>query len=143
MATSYVHAQASARKFGGVPEDYIKIHEFIDSSKKIFGDVRHRSMFHHTAGPWICQEVFGHYIEITDGDGNVLLDKNNRPRRVVVREIAENHIIEDLGCIPSPADWINCMECKAWMGGKRNKLVSKEDLLGGSDVRSNENLSDK
>jgi len=136
MATSYVHAQASARKFGGVPEDYIKIHEFIDSSKAAFGDVRHRSQFHHTQGPWICQQVFGHYIEITDGQGNVLLDKSSRPRKVMVREIAENHIIEDLGCIPSPGDWLNCMDCKAWMGGKRNKLVSKDNFLGGSDAEA-------
>ena len=36
MATSYRHAEASARKFGGQAEDYLKIHEFIDSSKKTF-----------------------------------------------------------------------------------------------------------
>ncbi len=121
MATSYIHAQASARKFGGKPEDYIKIHEFIDSSKKSFGDVRHRAMFHHTQGPWICQEVFGHYIEITLDSGKI--------KKVMVREIAENHIVEDLGCIPSPADWYNCMDCKVWMGGKRNKVISRGAFL--------------
>lgn len=129
MATSYIHAQASARKFGGVPEDYIKIHEFIDSSKKMVGDVRHRSMYHNTAGPWLCQEIFGHFIEITDGEGNKLLDKNKRTRKVMVREIAEHHIVEDLGWIPSPADWLKCMECKTWMGGKRNKIMNKTEFL--------------
>lgn len=121
MATSYVHAQASARKFGGSPEDYLKIHEFIDSSKKAFGDVRHRAFFHNTFGPWICQEVFGVAIEITTKSGKV--------KKVAVREIAESHIVEDLGCIPSPGDWLCEMTCKPWMGGKRNKLVLKEEFL--------------
>ena len=121
MATSYVHAQASARKFGGEPEDYLQIHEFIDSSKKAFGDVRHRAFFHNTFGPWICQEVFGVYITITT--------KAGKEKRVAVREIAESHIIEDLGCIPSPGDWLCEMTCQPWMGGKRNKLVLKEEFL--------------
>lgn len=134
MATSYVHAQASARKFGGVPEDFIKIHEFIDSSKASFGDVRHRAMFHNTIGPWLCQEMFGHYVELTDGSGNKLLDKNNRTRKAMVREIAESHIIEDLGCIPSPGDWLNCMECKTWMGGKRNKVIKASEFAENNNV---------
>jgi hypothetical protein len=121
MATSWVHAEASARKFGGKPEDYIKIHEFIDSSKKAFGDVRHRAFFHNTFGPWICQEIFGVYITV--------VTKSGKKRRVAVREIAESHIIEDLGCIPSPGDWLNCMECKNWMSGKKNKILSKGEFL--------------
>lgn len=38
MAPSYMHAEASARKFGGKPEDYLAIHEFIDRTKQSFGD---------------------------------------------------------------------------------------------------------
>ena len=117
MAQSYEHAKASARHFGGKPEDYIKIHEFIDQSKRSYGDVRHRAMFHHTAGPWVCQEVFGHTII------------NAESKKINVRQIAENHITEDLGCIPSPSDWYDCMNCKAWMGGKRNKFIGREELL--------------
>lgn len=62
---SWNHAQSAARKWGGRPEDYIAIHEFVDSSKKIIGDVRHRSMYHHTTGVWLCQEVFGRTITVT------------------------------------------------------------------------------
>lgn len=121
MATSYKHAEASARKFGGKPEDYIKIHEFIDSSKQSFGDVRHRAMYHHTHGPWLAQEIFGHYVEVVTGSG--------KKRRISVREIVENHIVEDLGWIPSPADWFNCMDCKVWMGGKQNKVIARGKFL--------------
>lgn len=121
MATSWKHAEASARRFGGVPEDYLKIHEFIDETKKQFGDVRHRALMHNTWGPWICQQVFGPAITITTESG--------KTRTVAVREIAEGHIVEDLGCIPSVDDWLKCMECKTWMGGKRNKFIGREDFL--------------
>jgi hypothetical protein len=121
VANSYIHAQASARHFGGTPEDYIAIHEFIDSSKKSIADPRHRSMYHNTQGPWLVQEIFGRYITITGKDG--------KEKRVPTREVAENHIVEDLGWIPSPADWLSCMECKVWMSGKRNKFIGREELL--------------
>lgn len=122
MAQSYIHAETSARHFGGVPEDYIKIHEWIDQYKDSFGDVRHRAFLHHTKGPWLAQDVFGHYIEIFD-------KKAQKTKKILVREIAENHIIEDLGCLPSPGDWADCMSCKVWMGGKRNKFIGREELL--------------
>ncbi len=121
MATSYRHAEASARKFGGRPEDYLKIHEFIDSSKKAFGDVRHRALYHNTVGPWLCQEIFGPVIEITTTSGKV--------KKIAVREIAESHIIEDLGCIPEVGDWLNCMDCKNWMSGKKTSIINKGELL--------------
>lgn len=121
MAQSYVHAEVSARHFGGTPDDYIAIHEWIDQFKSTLGDVRHRAMLHHSTGPWMAQEVFGRFIEITDKDGN--------NKRILVRDIAENHIVEDMGCLPSPNDWLCNMTCKAWMGGKRNKFIGREELL--------------
>jgi hypothetical protein len=44
--------------------------------------------------------------------------------------LRENHIVEDLGWIPSPDDWAECMNCVVWMGGKRNNYVGREELLG-------------
>ena len=120
MAQSYLHAEASARHFGGVPEDYIKIHEWIDQYKGDFGDVRHRLFLHHTKGPWMAQDVFGRFIEVV---------KEGKTKKVLVRDIAENHIVEDLGCIPSPGDWADCLNCHVWMGGKRNKFIGREEML--------------
>lgn len=107
---SYHHAKSSARKWGGEPADYLDIHEWIDSSKKIIGDVRHRSLHHHTHGVWIAQQVFG----VTRTIGR---------HEIPVREIAERHILEDLGWLPSPADYIKGMPIEPWMGGKLHKLV--------------------
>jgi hypothetical protein len=122
---SYLHAQASAKKFGGTPEDYLPIHEWVDQFKATLGDVRHRAMLHHSKGPWMAQEVFGRFIEIEKKTGG--------KKKIMVRDIAENHIFEDLGWLPSPADWMACMECKAWMGGRQHKLVSRTDFLGDSN----------
>lgn len=119
---SYLHAQASARKWGGTPEDYLPIHEWIDQFKSTFGDIRHRAMLHHAKGPWMAQEVFGPAITINrqNGEGT---------KKVMVRDIAEHHIVEDLGWLPSPADFLACMECKVWMSGKQEKIVSREDFI--------------
>ncbi|MCX4554121.1 hypothetical protein [Streptomyces sp. NBC_01500] len=38
---SWNHAVSAAKKWGGQPEHYLPIEEFIDSSKKVLGDARH------------------------------------------------------------------------------------------------------
>mgnify|MGYP001581457223 CR=1 FL=1 len=118
---SYYHAVSAARKWGGIPEDYLQIHEFIDSSKQVIGDIRHRSVYHHTLGVWLCQEVFGKTLTI---------QKDRSTIQVPVRLIAERHIIEDLGCLPSPADYIKNMPIEAWMSGAQRKEVPLSHILG-------------
>ena len=112
---SWHHAVSAAHKWGGTPEDYIEIEEFIDSSKKIIGDVRHRSLYHHTEGIWLCQRIFGRVL----GIGH---------KQVPVRLIAERHVLEDLGWLPSPADYIGGMPIKPWMSGKQTKTVPLSTL---------------
>jgi hypothetical protein len=107
---SLYHAQSAAHKWGGTADDYIRIEEFIDSSKKIIGDVRHRSLYHHTEGVWLCQQIFGRTITVG-------------LHVVPVRLIAERHVIEDLGWLPSPHDYINNMELAPWMGGTKQQTV--------------------
>jgi hypothetical protein len=121
MSNSFFHAQASVRKWGGTTDDYIGIHEWVDGSKKSFGDVRHRALLHSTFGVWIAQDVFGRVVQVQKKTGGV--------KDVAVREIVEQHIIEDLGFIPSPGDWLENMDIKAWMGGKKTKVLSSGALL--------------
>lgn len=116
---SWHHAQSASKKWGGEPEEYIEIEEFIDSSKKIIGDVRHRSMYHHTAGVWLCQEIFGRTIKVGE-----------RGIQVPVRLVAERHILEDLGWLPSPKDYIDGMTIKPWMSGAQRKELPLSHLLG-------------
>ncbi len=115
---SWHHAQSAARKWGGTPDDYLPIEEFIDSSKQLIGDVRHRSMYHHTAGVFLCQRVFGVTLQV----GRFA---------VPVRLIAERHVIEDLGWLPTPADYLEGMPIKPWMSGSQRKEMPLSTLLGG------------
>lgn len=126
---AYNHAQASARRWGGVPEDYIEVHEFIDSSKMMVADVRHRAMLHSAWGIYLAERVFGRHLEIPRrGDRGV--------RLISVRDICENHILEDIGRIPSMQDWLDNMEIKPWMGGQKGRAssLSWEELGWSKDV---------
>lgn len=115
---SWYHAKSAARKWGGEPEDYLAIEEFIDSSKQVIGDVRHRAMYHHTLGVFLAERIFGKTITTSAG------------KQIPVRLIAERHILEDLGWLPSPADYINGMPIHAWMSGSQRKTVPLSTLLG-------------
>jgi len=124
---SWHHAVSAARKWGGSPEDYIAIEEFIDSSKKIIGDVRHRAIYHHTEGVWLCQQIFGRTRTVAKKNGHGTVE-------VPVRLIAERHILEDLGWLPSPADYLTRIDIlqNDWMsGGKRKEIGNFEKVFGG------------
>lgn len=108
-----IHAQISVKRYGGFVEDYLPIHNFMDSSKDVCADMRHRAMFHHSKGPFICEQIFGVYITLANGN------------KVSVRDIAEDHIKEDLGFIPDASYWIRNIKEQPWMygnlkGKKRN-----------------------
>ncbi|MDE1905143.1 MAG: hypothetical protein KGH75_01650 [Rhodospirillales bacterium] len=104
MAHAYHHAVSSAKRFGGSAEDYQPIHDWLDGSKLIIADFRHRALRHHAEGCFAAEALFG--TTITNGAG----------KTVPVRLIAEQHILEDLGRIPSFADWVRCIRPEPWMG---------------------------
>ena len=118
---SRLHAVSAARKWGGTPEDYEPIEEFIDSSKQVIGDVRHRSLYHHTLGVYLCQKIFGSVLSVPRRDGRGF-------HEVPVRLIAERHIEEDLGWLPSPADYINGMPIHRWMSGPVRTTLTSTSL---------------
>jgi len=120
---SWFHAQSCARKWGGTPEDYLPIHTFIDSSKQVLGDARHRAMYHHTLGCFLAESIFGKTITVAKKGGE-------GTHEVPVRLIAERHIIEDLGWLPSPADYLKDMPLKQWMSGSVRKELPLSHLLG-------------
>lgn len=115
MSKPYIHALSSARKFGGNPEDYIEIHNLMDSSKGTIADSRHRALTHNA---WflsvILEKVFG--VTITNSQG----------RKVSVRDIGEQHILEDFGgrFIPSAQDYLEDMPMQEWMIKGKGKAPS-------------------
>jgi hypothetical protein len=101
----YLHAKSSVRNYGGVVDDYIAIHNFLDSSKAHVADMRHRAMFHHSFGCYLAEEQFGL---------NIL---NSAGKTVSVRDVAEEHILEDMGRIPSLLEYLEGMPLYEWLGG--------------------------
>jgi hypothetical protein len=126
MGHPYHHAVSSARRFGGEPDDYQAIHDWFDASKAHFADVRHRALRHHAEGIFLCEAVFG--VTITNSAGV----------KVPVRLVGEQHVKEDLGWIPTAADWLRCIQPQPWMLRKppdprRVEIRLPERASGGSE----------
>lgn len=112
----YHHAVSSARIYGGTPEDYQTIHDWFDASKEHLADFRHRALRHHTQGIFEAERVFGHTITNSDG------------RPIPVRWIGEQHVREDLGRIPSAADWLRAIAPQGWMTRGAEPLARQLDV---------------
>ncbi|WP_447859612.1 DUF6915 family protein [Nitrospira calida] len=98
------HALSCVRRWGGRAEDYLPVHEWLDATKELMADCRHRALRHHSHGVFEAERLFGR--SIVNADGKI----------VPVREIAERHIKEDCGGhIPTVADWLSRMRIESWM----------------------------
>ena len=97
------HANTSVKTWGGKPEDYQPIHDWLDATKETFADARHRALRHHSQGIFEADRVFGHSII------------NSAGKQVPVRYICEQHILEDCGRIPTVADWFRNIKIEPWM----------------------------
>ena len=112
MSHPYHHSLSSVKKWGGSVEDYLPIHNWFDESKMMMGDFRHRALRHHAEGIFMCEKIFGVTIKLSNG------------RVLPTRYVAEQHVKEDLGCIPSMQDWFSNISPKSWMGKTQN--IEKE-----------------
>lgn len=104
-----LHANKSAKKYGGTPDDYLDIHNFFDQTKAFIPDMRHRAILHNAFGIFLCEQQFGTYRVNSDG------------RRYSVRDIGEDHVLEDLGTIPTLEKCLGDMPHKLWLSGARTK----------------------
>ena len=75
----------------------------MDASKAIIADPRHRALRHHAEGIFALEHEWG--VTITNSDGH----------KVPVRLIGELHVVEDLGFVPSFADWARLIAPAAWV----------------------------
>lgn len=103
------HAQSSQKIYKGKLEDYLPLHNFFDSSKDFFPDIRHRALRHHAEGIGLAVKVFGDYITNSDG------------KLVSVRALGEQHVLEDLGFIPTLESYFKHITPQRWMFGLRRK----------------------
>ena len=97
MAHPYHHALASVKKWGGEVSDYLHLHAWFDQSKAIAGDFRHRALRHHAEGIFLLETTYGPTITLSTG------------RVIPTRWVGEQHVQQDLGFIPSFADWMRAI----------------------------------
>jgi hypothetical protein len=67
MAHPQDHAKSSVKKFGGKPEDYIHLHNWMDETKAWIGHSNHRIFRHHSEGIFEMEKVFGPSFVNSDG----------------------------------------------------------------------------
>lgn len=106
MGNIQFHSESSARRFGGVADDYVAIHKFLDQSKLYLADWRHRALLHNTFGIALCEQIFGD-----------LYYRNSDSGAVATRTVAEVHILEDMKAILTPAEFLREMPIRSWMNG--------------------------
>ena len=129
MANAHIHSKSSARKFGGIPEDYLNIHIKMDCSKAYVADNRHRALTHNNF--WIHEvmiPIFGYTF------------KNSAGKDVCVKDICEQHILEDFGMrfIPTPQDYLENMEFMDWMqNGIKGHPSSFEKISQKGNIKVN------
>ena len=111
------HCKSSVKLFGGRVGDYHRIHAWFDETKDHYADIRHRALRHHTQGIKECEMKFG--IIITNSDN----------KQVPVRSIAEQHIREDLGFIPTVQDWLKNIKPVSWMASTKKNTLKKMNLM--------------
>jgi len=127
------HARSSAQKFGGIETDYYRIHEFMDCSKLFLADWRHRALLHTTFGMYLAEKwVFGHtYKRESDGV------------EVPTRLLVEQHILEDLRAILTPAEFLREMPLRPWMNGLTTRQRERLRALTIEDDEAQKNATEE
>lgn len=106
MANPLIHSKSSVKRWGGKVEDYLEIHELIDSPKATMNNNTSRTLTHNTWFAYtIIPKIFGYNITNSDG------------RSVDVIDIAMLHIAEDfrMKFVPTPQDYLKHMKVQSWM----------------------------
>lgn len=85
------HVDHSINRWGGSYDTYKPIHTFLDLTKVYLSDWRHRLLLHNTLGVSLVGNIFE----------DIIIGKKTISSRVV----AEHHILEDLGVIPT-TEWM-------------------------------------
>lgn len=95
MAHPWHHSRSSALTHGGEPDEYLPLHQFFDQSKGAWAESRHRAVLHSI--DWGAERAEARFgaLWVTSGG-----------RAVPVRELARQHVLEDLGFAAALSDWL-------------------------------------
>lgn len=129
------HSNISAKTYGGIWTDYIKLHNFLDSSKSACAHFKHRFLLHHAEGIDLAGRLFGEQITNCEG------------QTVSTRQILTNHLIEDVGKLVTIEDWANSLMPKEdtrfyQILAKKRAQIEANEIRGETELLNAFNLSD-
>lgn len=78
-------------------------------------DIRHRAILHNAFGCFLVEQMFGHKRT------------NSAGREYSPRDIAEQHVLDDLGFIPTVSDYLDALPVKGWMAGEERGRKRMEE----------------
>lgn len=96
-----MHCRISQRRWGGREQDYYAIHDFIDSTKTLCSDGRHRVLHTLWGVKYVVIPVFGHTLTNADG------------KQADVKDLCErDHLLVDYHkkFIPTLNDFVSAMD---------------------------------
>jgi len=117
MANPLIHSKSSVKRWGGKVEDYLPLHELIDSPKATMNNNSARALTHNTWFAYtIMPKIFGYNITNSDG------------KSVDVVDIAMLHIAEDfrMKFVPTAQDYLQHIQVQAWFNNGVKVLDSPE-----------------
>lgn len=116
MSKPIHHAINSVTKFGsGSPDDYEPIHSLMDSSKAAYAKMGHRIVFHHKYGHRLISDILSRDKRYPGFWSGAMTRGTAAP--VNIERVCDQHTEEDLGFIPTLADWDKAFKPTArWVG---------------------------
>lgn len=117
MANPEIHAKSSVKRWGGKVEDYLAIHELLDSPKETMNNNTSRMLTHNV---WFCYKIipkiFGYNITNSDG------------RSIDTIDIAMLHVAEDfrMKFVPTVQDYLKHLDVQPWMNNGVKDIENQE-----------------
>ena len=126
MANPLIHSKSSVKRWGGKVEDYLAIHELIDSPKATMNNNSARALTHNTWFAYtIIPKVFGYNITNSSG------------RSVDTIDIAMLHIAEDFRgrFVPTAQDYLKHLQVQPWMSNGVKDVDNPEALKVANELK--------
>jgi hypothetical protein len=117
MANALIHSQSSVKRWGGKVEDYLAIHELIDSPKASMNNNSSRLITHNV---WFCYHIIPKIF------GYNLINSDNK--RVDTIDIAMLHVAEDfrMKFVPTPQDYLKHVVVQPWFNNAVKNIDNPE-----------------
>src|SRR5579885_1584730 len=98
------HCLHSCERFGGRPDDYLPLHQFLNSARTVLPDKASRCVLHNAWGIDLVVRCLG-----------TTFRRSSDHIQTSTRQVAEMHILRDLGAIPTMLEAVRTVPLAKWM----------------------------